>query len=145
MRDDANDMLHGSIWDRTGLSTASKLVGRRQGDARGALAERDRAGLLRVSSMLLVGLDGDAVCAQGYWLAAAVQAVPYQVVSSRTPCGSCDGSELILGFRVGGSTSSKESHSISTCRPRTPWTEQACPRSLPPTPPHMDVFLNGLQ
>src|SRR5262245_58006248 len=68
----------------------------RQCDARGSVAEGNCAGLLRITSMLLVRLNGDAVCTQGCWIVFVIQTFPFQYILSGGPGGSCDGLELFL-------------------------------------------------
>src|SRR5262245_51887094 len=73
-----------------------EVRGRRQRDACGAFADADGSGLLRVCSVLLVGLNDDAVLTQGNRLVFIVETVPLQVILPWRSCRACDGSQLIF-------------------------------------------------
>src|SRR5215472_18416097 len=72
-----------------------EVGGSRQRDGRGAVAEGNRAGLLRVASVLLIRLDRDSVGARRHRLVVVVEAVPFELVLSCWPRGACDRTEWL--------------------------------------------------
>src|SRR5678809_467446 len=72
-----------------------EVGGRRQGDRRGSIAKLNRAGLLGVRAVFLIGLDRDSVRTERHGFVLVVQAVPYQVVPSSGPRGASDRSKRL--------------------------------------------------
>src|SRR5215471_18454563 len=72
-----------------------EVCGRRQRDARGFVTDVNRARLLGVGSVFLIGLDRDPIRTERHGLTGVIQAVPYQLILPGRSRGPRDRSELI--------------------------------------------------